>query len=184
MPAMVGSAAAILAVACSIPQRCVQGFRVSHSGGTTFHQRRGIAATSRGSSRTARVAWQLVPGVVGRRDSTCVMAKIRSASFESSSSFVRNSLAGAQAGRRSRTALAAPSGTVRMVSDESQFFSDPDAPEVVEGEGPPGPLVGGDQVGPCNHHHYHSHQPKLVVLHGIKMHVCLVYTFVDSKDVA
>lgn len=152
MPAMVGSAATILAMACSMPPRCCQAFRVSHSGGSTSYQLRGMAATSRGS-RTARIARPLMPGVVGRRDATSAAAEMRSASY-GSSSFVRNSLTaatGAQAGRRSR-ALAAPgTGTVRMVSDESQFFSDPDAPTVVEGEGPPGPLVGGDQVGPCNH---------------------------------
>lgn len=31
-------------------------------------------------------------------------------------------------------------------SDESVFFTDPDTPEEVDGAGPPGPLVGGDQV--------------------------------------
>ena len=150
MPTMVGSAATILAVACSMPQRCCQAFRASHSGGSTSHQLRGMAATRR-SSRTARIARQLVPGVVGRQDAAIASAEIRSASY-GSSSLVRNSLAastGAQAGRRSRS-LAAPGGAVRMVSDESQFFSDPDAPEVVEGEGPAGPLVGGDQVCPRN----------------------------------
>lgn len=149
---MVGSAAAILAVACTIPQRCCQALRVSHSGGTASYQLRGMAATSRGNSRTARVTRQLVPGVIGRRDATTATVAMRSVSY-GSSSFVRNSLTaatGAQAGRRSR-ALAASGGTVRMVSDESQFFSDPDAPAVVEGEGPPGPLVGGDQVSlTCN----------------------------------
>lgn len=158
---MVGSAATILAVACSMPQRCCQAFRVSHSGGSTsYHQLRGMAATSRGS-RTARIARQLVPGVVGRRDAASASADIRSASY-GSSSFVRNSLTAAtaaQAGRRNR-ALAAPGGTVRMVSDESQFFTDPDAPEAVKGEGPPGPLEGGDQVSPYKHQH--QHQSKLV----------------------
>lgn len=163
MPAMVGSAATILAVACSMPQRCCQAFRVSHSGGSTsYHQLRGMAATSRGS-RTARIARQLVPGVVGRRDAASASADIRSASY-GSSSFVRNSLTAAiaaQTGRRSR-ALAAPGGTVRMVSDESQFFTDPDAPEAVEGEGPPGPLEGGDQVSPYKRQH--QRQSKLVAI--------------------
>lgn len=148
MPAMVGSAATILAVACSMPQRCCQALRVLHSGGSTSYQLRGMAARSRGS-RTAGIARQLVPGVVGRRDAASASTEIRSASY-GSSIFVRNTLTaatGTQAGRRSR-ALAAPGGAVRMVSDENQFFSDPDAPGVVEGEGPPGPLVGGDQVCP------------------------------------
>lgn len=38
-------------------------------------------------------------------------------------------------------------GSVRMASDdEGPFFADPDAPAVVDGLGPPGPLDGGDQV--------------------------------------
>lgn len=81
-------------------------------------------------------------------------------SFSSSSSsssidsgfIVRNRL-GQQRHRqqqRRRGAAAHVSGAMRMVSggdsDEGKFFTDPDAPEVVDGVGPPGPLAGGDQV--------------------------------------
>lgn len=160
MNSMVGSVATILALAYSVPQRCCQAFRVSRSGGSISYQLRGMAATSRGS-RTAKIARQLVPEVVGRRDAASAATEIRSGIY-GSSSFVRNGLTAAtraQGGRRIR-ALAAPGGMVRMVSDESHFFSDPDAPEVAEGEGPPGPLVGGDQVGPCNQ----QQQSKLVAI--------------------
>lgn len=60
------------------------------------------------------------------------------------SSFVRNILVGSQA-----SAAVGGRGRTRMLSDDGQFFADPDAPAVVDGVGPPGPLVDGDQVG-CN----------------------------------
>eukprot|EP00903_Cladosiphon_okamuranus_P010462 g9898.t1 len=147
MPARVLSGTAVLAAACSVPQRCCHALRVSLSsvavsGGAGYQYRSYLGtAAQRASRTTATLAGGFVPGGAGRRKVAAAIASSRAGGF------------GGGAGQRGR-AGAAPGGgggtTARMVSgggsDESVFFTDPDAPVEVDGVGPPGPLVGGDQV--------------------------------------
>ncbi|CAM9092331.1 unnamed protein product [Pylaiella littoralis] len=158
----VGSAAAMLAAAWSLPHRGCHALRVASGPGCQYS--RGCLGTAAQGARrtTASLAAGFVPGG-GRARRMGVAADVTGAgwpSFSSSSSsssidsgfFVRNRL-GQQRHRqqqRRRGAAAHVSGAMRMVSggdsDEGKFFTDPDAPEVVDGVGPPGPLAGGDQV--------------------------------------
>lgn len=135
----------MLAAAWSLPQRCCHALRASVSSSVTAvsgggagesYQYRSYVGTAaqRASRTTAALAGGFVPGGAGRR-------KIAAAA--------------AVAGRTGTGGSGSGSGTTtttRMVSgggsgsDESVFFTDPDAPAEVDGAGPPGPLVGGDQV--------------------------------------
>jgi len=157
MPARVGNAAAVLAAAWSLPHRCCQALlRASSSavvsaaagGGYSYRGYVGTAS-QRASKTTASLAGSFVPGGAGRRKVTTAAAAAAgrigsSGRSGSGSSFVGGGPRGsAAAGGRDGTAMRMVSGGG---SDESQFFTDPDAPLDVEGIGPPGPLVGGDQV--------------------------------------
>lgn len=121
-------AAAVLAAAWSVPHRCCQAVRVACStapGGV--RQRR---------ASTTRLAAGFVSSAVSGR-SVGAAARISS----SSSSIASRKWAGHWQGGR------AVAGTVRMVSDDAPFFTDPDAPEMLNGLEQPGPLAGGgDQV--------------------------------------
>lgn len=164
LPARVGGAAAMLAAAWSLPHRCCHALRVSSTAATAMSgagcQYRGYVGTAaqRASRTTASLSGGFVPGGAGRRrvnvGAAAAAAFSGSPSFSSSSAssdgrgfVVRNAL-GRQ--HRQQQQQRARVGAMRMVSgggsDESKFFTDPDAPEEVEGVGPPGPLVGGDQV--------------------------------------
>lgn len=147
MPARVLSGTAVLAAAWSVPQRCCHALRASVSslaavsGGAGYQYRSyvGIAA-QRASRTTATLAGGFVPGGAGRRK---VVAAV--AGSTSGGGF------GGRGQRARRGAASVGGGTAtRMVSgggsDESVFFTDPDAPAEVDGVGPPGPLVGDDQV--------------------------------------
>lgn len=149
MPARVLSGTAVLAAAWSVPQRCCHALRasvssVAVSGGAGYQYRSYLGtAAQRASRTTATLAGGFVPGGAGRRKMAAAVASSRAGGF------------GDGAGQRA-VGGAAPGGgggggtTTRMVSgggsDESVFFTDPDAPVGVDGVGPPGPLVGGDQV--------------------------------------
>lgn len=159
MPTRVGNAAAVLAAAWSLPHRCCQALLrasssavVSAAGGGGYSYRGYVGtASQRASKTTASLAGSFVPGGAGRRKVTTAAAaaagRIGSSGCSGSgsgSSFVGGGPRGsAAAGGRDGTAMRMVSGGG---SDESQFFTDPDAPLDVEGIGPPGPLVGGDQV--------------------------------------
>lgn len=154
-----GNAAAFLAAAWSaVPHRCCQAVRVTSSsspavGYHQFNSRRiatsasasGLTALQGGRTsptRSAGVAF--VPRVgLGRKGvATFTGARNR---------LVRKSLVAAVQQRIGPAygVGADRGGRVRMVSDdsdESKFFTDPDAPPVEDGVGPPGPLGGGDHV--------------------------------------
>lgn len=152
MPARVLSGTAVLAAAWSLPQRCCHALRASLSsmavsGGAGYQYRSyvgtarsyvGTSAQRASRTTTASLAGGFVPGGAGRRKAAAAAAVAGSTSR-------RGFGTGA-----TPAGPAAGSGTTRMVSggdsDESAFFTDPDAPEEVDGAGPPGPLVGGDQV--------------------------------------
>ncbi|CBN74882.1 DNA gyrase subunit A [Ectocarpus siliculosus] len=148
MTARVGNAAAVLAAAWSLPHRCCQALRAPCSSsaisGAGYQYRSYVGtAAQRASRTTARLSGGFVPGGAGRRK---VVAAAESRRFISNGGgFVGDSSRLVAQQRRAPAA-----GAVRMASgggsDESQFFTDPDAPSEVDGVGPPGPLVGGDQV--------------------------------------
>lgn len=122
-------AAAVLAAAWSVPHRCCQAVRVacSTAPGGVRQQRR---------LSTTRLAAGFISSA-GRGRSVGAATRITS----SSSSITSRKWAGYWQGGRAVT------GTVRMVSDDAPFFTDPDAPEVLNGLEQPGPLAaGGDQV--------------------------------------
>lgn len=147
MPARVLSGTAVLAAAWSLPQRCCHALRASVSsmavsGGAGYHYRSYVGtAAQRASRTTASLAGGFVPGGAGRRKVAAAVSGSISSGFGGG-------------GQRATRGAAPPGGisstTARMVSgggsDESVFFTDPDAPVEVDGVGPPGPLVGGDQV--------------------------------------
>ncbi|CAN0459724.1 unnamed protein product, partial [Ectocarpus sp. 8 AP-2014] len=149
MTARVGNAAAVLAAAWSLPHRCCQALRAPCSSsaisGAGYQYRSYVGtAAQRASRTTASLSGGFVPGGAGRRR---VVAAAESRRFSSNGGgFVGDS--SRLVAQQQRRASAA--GAVRMASgggsDESQFFTDPDAPSEVDGVGPPGPLVGGDQV--------------------------------------
>lgn len=162
LSARVGGAAAMLAAAWSLPHRCCHALRVSTaavSGAGCQYRGYVGAAAQRASRTTASLSGGFVPGGAGRRRMNVGAAAVAgspsfsstrstSTSSDSSAFSARNGLGRQQGqqGRRTRV------GAMRMVSgggsDEGKFFKDPDAPDEVDGVGPPGPLVGGDQVRP------------------------------------
>lgn len=148
MSTRVGNAAAVLAAAWSVPLRCCQALRLTCS--ATGYQYRGVSMriTTQQGRMAARLAGGFVPRGGGTQRAIGGVAGARSSGLGRGGDFVGGSLAVLSGSGRRRAVAAASGGSVRMVSDESQFFSDPDAPAVVEGLGPPGPLEGGDQVSP------------------------------------
>lgn len=146
MTARVGNAAAVLAAAWSLPHKCCQALRAPYASsaisGAGYQYRSYVGtAAQRASRTTASLSGGFVPGGAGRRR---VVAAAESRHFSSNGGLVGNNSRLVVQQRR------AAAGAVRMASgggsDESQFFTDPDAPSELDGVGPPGPLVGGDQV--------------------------------------
>lgn len=154
MPARVLSGTTVLAAAWSLPQRCCYALQASVSslaaasrGAAGFQCRSYVGtASQRARSTTAALAGGFVPGGAGRR-------KVAAAVVAGSTSYDRSGF-GAGGGQRRPGGGggigSSGSSTARMVSgggsDESVFFTDPDAPVELDGAGPPGPLAGGDQV--------------------------------------
>lgn len=157
-----GSAAAVLAAAWAAPHRCCQALRaawLSKAAAAGHHYFARGAMNQRNRMATSRLIGGVTNGVRRRRFTNnatsatafSAVATTDTAAGLTRSSTIRSSMYGGSFAQRVTVGLG-PSNrgcygrSLRMISGEGPFFSDPEAQPEINGVGPVGPLAGSEQV--------------------------------------
>lgn len=150
-----GAAAVLAAAAWSLPYRACQALRLTHFPTPTRHRANRMLRMAGFEARLQQR--QITAGFALYTSSSGSSRGFRVNRLSLGAGIGANGGAGGH-GRCGSVRLSVrrpgPAGVLRMVSDEGQFFADPDAPPpTLDGVGPPGPLVSGsegnDKVSPC-----------------------------------